>query len=76
MAEELSLKNLENCHPERSEGSAVCQKPADSSLPPNAATEAAMQEARKGGLPSFRNVSDLMADLNAKIDLKHGRNPA
>jgi hypothetical protein len=31
-----------------------------------------MQEARNGGLPSFRNVSDLMADLNAKIDLKHG----
>jgi hypothetical protein len=31
-----------------------------------------MREARNGGLPSFRNVSDLMVDLNAKIDLKHG----
>jgi len=26
-----------------------------------------MQEARNGGLASFRNVSDLMADLNGKI---------
>ena len=43
---------------------------------PNAATAAAMQEARNDGLPSFRNVSDLMADLNGKIDSKHGRNPA
>jgi DNA-damage-inducible protein J len=33
---------------------------------PNPATTAAMQEARNGGLPSFRNVSDLMADLNAE----------
>jgi DNA-damage-inducible protein J len=33
---------------------------------PNATTAAAMQEARDGGLPSFRNVSDLMADLNAE----------
>src|SRR6202790_3449344 len=33
---------------------------------PNAATAAAMQEARNGGLPSFRNVSDLMADLKAE----------
>jgi DNA-damage-inducible protein J len=33
---------------------------------PNAATEAAMQEARKGGLHSFDTVSGLMADLNAK----------
>jgi DNA-damage-inducible protein J len=33
---------------------------------PNAATAAAMQEARKGALPSFDNVSDLMADLNAE----------
>ena len=33
---------------------------------PNAATAAAMLEARKGGLPSFDNVSDLMADLNAE----------
>jgi DNA-damage-inducible protein J len=33
---------------------------------PNAATAAAMQEAHKGGLPSFDNVSDLMADLNAE----------
>jgi DNA-damage-inducible protein J len=32
---------------------------------PNAATAAAMQEARNGKLPSFRNVRDLMADLNA-----------
>ncbi len=32
---------------------------------PNAATAAAMQEARKGGLASFDSVSDLMDDLNA-----------
>jgi DNA-damage-inducible protein J len=32
---------------------------------PNAATATAMKEARKGGLPAFDNVSDLMADLNA-----------
>jgi DNA-damage-inducible protein J len=32
---------------------------------PNAATAAAMREARKGGLTSFRTASDLMADLNA-----------
>ena len=39
---------------------------------PHTATAAAMSEARKGGLPSFRNVSDLMDDLNAKIDPIHG----
>ena len=33
---------------------------------PNAATSAAMQEARNGGLSSFREVPDLMADLNAE----------
>lgn len=33
---------------------------------PNAKTVAAMQEARRGGLPSLGNVSDLMADLNAE----------
>lgn len=33
---------------------------------PNAATAAAMREARKGGLPAFHRVSDLMADLNAE----------
>ena len=33
---------------------------------PNAVTAAAMQEARKGGLPSFDTVSGLMADLSAK----------
>jgi DNA-damage-inducible protein J len=33
---------------------------------PNAATAGAMKEARNGGLPSFRNVSSLMADLNAE----------
>ena len=33
---------------------------------PNATTAAAMQEARKGRLPSFENVSELMADLNAE----------
>ncbi len=32
---------------------------------PNAKTAAAMQEARKGGLPSFSSVSELMSDLNA-----------
>jgi DNA-damage-inducible protein J len=31
---------------------------------PNAATASAMKEARVGGLASFRNVSDLLADLN------------
>jgi DNA-damage-inducible protein J len=33
---------------------------------PNAATAAAMREARKGGLRSFSKASDLMADLNAE----------
>jgi DNA-damage-inducible protein J len=33
---------------------------------PNAVTEAAMREARKGALPSFDSVSDLMADPNAE----------
>ena len=32
---------------------------------PNATTVAAMREARGNKLPSFRDVSDLMADLNA-----------
>jgi DNA-damage-inducible protein J len=32
---------------------------------PNATTTAAIREARTGKLPSFRKVSDLMADLNA-----------
>jgi len=32
---------------------------------PSATTSAAMREARAGKLPSFRNASDLMADLNA-----------
>jgi DNA-damage-inducible protein J len=31
---------------------------------PNPQTVAAMEEARKGGLPSFDNVSRLMDDLN------------
>jgi DNA-damage-inducible protein J len=33
---------------------------------PNALTAAAMKEARAGGLSSFKNVSELMADLNAE----------
>ena len=33
---------------------------------PNAATAAAMKEARTGGLASFNSVSGLMADLNAE----------
>ena len=33
---------------------------------PNARTATAMQEARKGGLRSLKNVSDLVADLNAE----------
>ncbi len=33
---------------------------------PNATTASAMREARKGGLPSFSNASDLMNDLNAE----------
>jgi len=35
-------------------------------LIPNAATIEAMKEARKGGLPQFNSVKDLMADLHAK----------
>jgi hypothetical protein len=71
------LKNSRKCHPDRNGGPAVRQQSADSSLLlPNAATVAAMREAGNGGLPSFHNVSDLMADLNAKIDYKHGRNPS
>jgi len=33
---------------------------------PNAITAAAMKEARAGRLASFKNVSELMADLNAE----------
>jgi DNA-damage-inducible protein J len=33
---------------------------------PNRATAAAMREARKGNLPSFNSVSELLADLNAE----------
>ena len=33
---------------------------------PNAKTAAAMREARKGDLPSFDSVSDLMDELNAE----------
>jgi hypothetical protein len=33
---------------------------------PNAATAAAMREARKGDLPSFNSVTELMYDLNAE----------
>jgi len=32
---------------------------------PNKATAAAMEEARRGRLESFKDVSDLMTDLNA-----------
>jgi DNA-damage-inducible protein J len=32
---------------------------------PNVTTVAAMQEARTGKLPSFRDVPDLMGNLNA-----------
>jgi len=35
---------------------------------PNAATEAAMQEAREGGLPSFDSVSALIADLTSALE--------
>ena len=34
-------------------------------LVPNAETVAAMKEARRGNLPSFSSVENLMADLNA-----------
>lgn len=34
-------------------------------LIPNETTIKAMKEARKGGLPRFNNVEDLMADLHA-----------
>jgi hypothetical protein len=33
---------------------------------PNAATKAAMEEARQGGLPCFGSVSELMAHLIAE----------
>ena len=36
-----------------------------SPLVPNAETIAAMEEAERGGLPSFKTVADLMAHLNA-----------
>jgi DNA-damage-inducible protein J len=35
-------------------------------LIPNATTIAAMKEARRGGLASFDNVEELMADLDAE----------
>lgn len=35
---------------------------------PNAETVAAMEEARRGNLPSFASVSDLMADLHRAED--------
>lgn len=35
-------------------------------LAPNAETNRAMKEARRGNLPSFKTVNDLMADLNAE----------
>lgn len=35
---------------------------------PNAKTAAAIQEARRGGLPRFKNTADLMAALNAEGD--------
>lgn len=35
---------------------------------PNSETVAAMEEARRGNLPSFSSVSDLMADLNRADD--------
>jgi DNA-damage-inducible protein J len=35
-------------------------------LIPNAETVAAMKEARRGNLPSFNSVDDLLADLNAE----------
>ena len=35
-------------------------------LVPNAETIRAVKEARRGGLPAFDSVADLMADLNAE----------
>ncbi|MGI8425868.1 MAG: type II toxin-antitoxin system RelB/DinJ family antitoxin [Actinomycetota bacterium] len=35
-------------------------------LVPNAETVQAMKEARRGNLPSFANVEELMADVNAE----------
>lgn len=35
-------------------------------LVPNAETVTAMKEARRGNLPAFNGVGDLMADLNAE----------
>jgi hypothetical protein len=58
-------KDWKNCHPSRSEGSTVRPQSVGTSAVPNASTVAAMQQARDGQLPSFCNVSDKMADLNA-----------
>jgi DNA-damage-inducible protein J len=38
---------------------------------PNATTQAAIDEARRGKLRSFGSVDDLMADLNAREPSKH-----
>ena len=35
-------------------------------LVPNAETIEAMKEARRGNLPSFKTINDLVADLNAE----------
>ena len=35
-------------------------------LVPNADTIEAMKQARRGNLPSFKTINDLMADLNAE----------
>jgi hypothetical protein len=59
------LTNFKNCLPNQLADLQVARNSPDPSPLPNAATVAAMQEAHNGGLPSFRNVSDLMADLNA-----------
>ena len=43
--------------------------PSDEEIP-NPETVAAMQEARTGKLPSFRDISDMMADVKTD-DLDH-----
>jgi DNA-damage-inducible protein J len=39
--------------------------PRESEIP-NAATVAAMEEARQGELPAFNSVAELMAELNSE----------
>lgn len=46
----------------------ACEHTLPFDVRPNAETVAAMEEARRGNLPSFASVSDLMADLTRAED--------